>query len=222
MFSYFGSKSKLVKKYQAPKHDLIIEPFAGSARYALEYFDRQVIINDVNPKVIAVWQYLKDASVKDVMSLPVLAVGEHIDNFDLTDAEKWLIGFELCRGKFEPRKVVSQFSNWESARKRIAANLYKIKHWQITSHYYRYYAWSLLERTTWFVDPPYQLEDWNKHSYPFRQIDYLELAKFCQSRFGQVIVCGGTFDNYLPFETLTTVWNGRTKLGREKVYYCEN
>jgi site-specific DNA-adenine methylase len=35
MFSYYGSKSKIVKYYPCPAHDKIIEPFAGSARYSL-------------------------------------------------------------------------------------------------------------------------------------------------------------------------------------------
>lgn len=37
MFSYYGSKSKIVDLYQPPKFDKIIEPFAGSARYSLKY-----------------------------------------------------------------------------------------------------------------------------------------------------------------------------------------
>lgn len=219
MFSYFGSKSKLVKRYHKPKFDLIIEPFAGSARYSLEYFEKDVIINDVNPVVIAVWRYLLEASKQDILSLPILKVGEHIDNFNLTDAEKWLIGFELCRGKFTPRKVVSKFSNWQAAQKRIAENLYKIKHWTVTNLSYEN---MLSLRATYFIDPPYNLENWNKHTYPFRKIDYKKLSAWCNSRSGQVIVCGGTFDNYLPFEKLDSVWNGRYKLGVEKVCYIDN
>ena len=46
MFSYYGSKSKVVDLYPRPKFDKIIEPFAGSARYALKYFDRDVLLVD--------------------------------------------------------------------------------------------------------------------------------------------------------------------------------
>lgn len=216
MFSYFGSKSKLVKLYPKPIYDTIVEPFCGSARYALEYFDRNVIINDINPKIVSVWHYLKHASKGDILSLPVLKVGDHIDNFNLTDAEKWLIGFELCRGKFEPRKVVNLYSNWSQAQKRIADNVWKIKHWEIKNIPYQ----QLFDyMATWFIDSPYKLEDWNKHSYPFRDINYQELAQWCKDRQGQVIVCGGTYDDWLPFENLKPVWNGLNKLGYEKVYY---
>jgi len=37
MFSYYGSKKKIVKYYPEPVHDVIIEPFAGAAWYSLEY-----------------------------------------------------------------------------------------------------------------------------------------------------------------------------------------
>ncbi len=42
MFSYYGSKSKIVKHYPPPEYDTIIEPFAGSARYALMYYNKNV------------------------------------------------------------------------------------------------------------------------------------------------------------------------------------
>lgn len=222
MFSYFGSKSKLVKKYAAPRYGTIIEPFAGSARYAFEYWRNQVILCDVNPKIIAVWKYLKEATEKDILSLPILGLGDHIDNYkQLSNAEKWLIGFELCRGKFEPRKVVNLYSNWPQAQKRIAKNVHKIKHWRI-------YHCSYLEAgvfcdfpATWFIDPPYQGVN-PKHTYPYNDINYSDLADFCNSRKGQVIVCGGTHCNYLSFEKLATVWNGRDKLGAETVCYISN
>ncbi len=44
MFSYYGSKSKIIKYYSTPKHDTIIEPFAGSAQYSFHYWDKQVIL----------------------------------------------------------------------------------------------------------------------------------------------------------------------------------
>ncbi len=46
MFSYYGSKSKVVDLYPSPKFGKIIEPFAGSARYSLKYFDRDVLLVD--------------------------------------------------------------------------------------------------------------------------------------------------------------------------------
>ena len=46
MFSYYGSKSKLVDYYPPPKFDKIIEPFAGSARYSLKYWQNDILLID--------------------------------------------------------------------------------------------------------------------------------------------------------------------------------
>lgn len=37
MFSYYGSKSKIVSLYPKPRYNLVIEPFAGCAWYSLLY-----------------------------------------------------------------------------------------------------------------------------------------------------------------------------------------
>lgn len=50
MFSYYGSKSKIIRYYSEPKHDIIIEPFAGSAQYAFKYWDKQVTLIEKNKK----------------------------------------------------------------------------------------------------------------------------------------------------------------------------
>jgi len=220
MFSYFGSKSKLAKLYAEPTYDSIIEPFAGSARYSLLYWEKDIQLYDINTQVIAVWHYLQQASVNDILQLPILKVGDHIDDFDLSDAEKWLIGFELCRGKAVPRKVVSKFSDWESARTRIANNLHKIKHWHISLGDY---ADIPNQKATWFIDPPYILDDATGMNYvhSHKTIDYNFLAEWIKERQGQVITAAGTNDFWLPFETLREVKNGH-KLGLEKVYIQEN
>lgn len=49
MWSYYGAKTNLVGYYPKPKYDRIIEPFAGSARYALKYFDRDILLIDKYP-----------------------------------------------------------------------------------------------------------------------------------------------------------------------------
>lgn len=46
MWSYYGSKSKVIRHYPAPQFGKVIEPFAGTAQYALRYFDRDVLIVD--------------------------------------------------------------------------------------------------------------------------------------------------------------------------------
>ena len=46
MWSYYGAKTNIIDHYPPPKFDKIIEPFAGSARYALKYYDRDIILVD--------------------------------------------------------------------------------------------------------------------------------------------------------------------------------
>lgn len=44
-FGYYGGKWRdAVKNYPAPEHAVIVEPFAGSAGYALRYPDRKVVL----------------------------------------------------------------------------------------------------------------------------------------------------------------------------------
>ena len=54
MFSYYGSKSKLVKHYPPPTCNKIIEPLAGSARYALEYFEKDVLLVDAYEVIVEI------------------------------------------------------------------------------------------------------------------------------------------------------------------------
>jgi site-specific DNA-adenine methylase len=62
MFNYYGSKSKIVDYYPPPKFDKLIEPFAGSARYSLKWWNKQVTICDLNEDVIDVWKWLQSCS----------------------------------------------------------------------------------------------------------------------------------------------------------------
>ena len=59
MFSYYGRKSKIVDYYPPPKHKRIIEPFAGSARYSLKYWQNDVLLVDKYDVIIKIWNRLK-------------------------------------------------------------------------------------------------------------------------------------------------------------------
>lgn len=216
MFSYLGSKSKIIGLYPKPATDRIIEPFAGSARYALAYWERDVALYDTSGYVVDVWNYLKNASPADVLGLPNVPSKVSLNRPEyagLTDPEKWLIGFHLCRGKAKPRHTGHGQNSWARDKIRIAADLHKIRHWTIVKGSY-------LETpdvaATWFVDPPYKLvgeRPGNSDFYREKAIDYSKLATFCRSRSGQVIVCEGGGADWLPFRELAVVsanTNGRT------------
>ncbi len=203
MISYFGGKSKLVNKYLPAKYGKIVEPFAGFAQYSLKHWENDVDLYDLSDYVIKVWEYLKQASPADILGLPDVPSKVHIDNYDLSDAEKYLIGFCLCRGKAKPRKTGHGQNSWAKDKIRIAGDLHKIRHWNI---YQKSYEEVPNELATYFVDPPYKVTNENPKNgdrYPHWEIDYCQLAGWVKNRQGLVIACEGTQADYLPFELLT-------------------
>lgn len=222
MFSYYGSKSKIVDLYPSPKHGKIIEPFAGSARYSLKYFEREVLLVDKYPVIVEVWKYLQQASEKDILSLPSPKMGEKIrrEDFDCI-AQAWLMGFMVQGGVNAPRLTVSSSGNFgasiERDKKRIARDLFKIRHWEIRLGSYEDIP---NEAATWFVDPPYQYggEYYVKGN---KDINYTDLAEWIRARLGQVIVCENSRADWLPFypmrkmqgskyETVESIWSNET------------
>jgi hypothetical protein len=195
MFSYYGSKSKVVDLYPSPKFGKIIEPFAGSARYSLKYFDREVILVDKYPVIVGLWKWLQQASEADILGLPNMAKGQSVNDFNLPIEAKNLIGFCINQGSAQPKKTAQDFNGWNETKRQIAKSLYKIKHWVI-----RLGSNDEIENTeaTWFIDPPYQFGgEWYVKNN--KSINFDELGKWCQSRSGQVIVCENTKANWLPF-----------------------
>lgn len=195
MFSYYGSKSKVIDAYPSPKHDRIIEPFAGSARYALKWFDRDVLLVDKYDVIVKIWHYLQQASKKDIMGLPELSYKQSLNDFNLSEGEKLLMSFLVARGIASPQYIVQKFSDIAIAKCRIASQLYKIRHWEIRQGNYK----DIPQQTaTWFIDPPYQVG--GEHYIESNQsINFQHLAQWCQSRAGQVIVCENTKADWLPF-----------------------
>lgn len=216
MVSYYGSKSKLVKLYKPPTKDLIIEPFAGTARYSLMYWDRDVLLVDKNPKIIKLWEYLQNASEKDLDGLPKLNVGDDLRNFDLSEGELCFLGLCVNEGSANPRNVLSKWAS-DSFNFKIEKTkniLPKIKHWKITMGSYIDID---NQDATWFIDPPYF--NGGEH-YPFsnKDLDFNQLGNWCKERLGEVIVCENDNANWLSFQHLKEHWGGKKK-SNEVVYY---
>ena len=70
-FTYFGGKYRAAPKYPTPEHDVIVEPFAGSAGYAMRHPHHKVILNDLDEKVAGTWEYLINVSEDEILSLPI-------------------------------------------------------------------------------------------------------------------------------------------------------
>jgi len=203
MWSYYGSKSKVVGYYPPPKHKRIIEPFAGSARYALKYWRNDVLIVDKYEKLIQIWQWLQKCSKNDILKLPEMKAGENTDNFQFDCPEaKWLMGFIIQGGVNAPRKTVSSVGNFgqciDNEKRRIAEDIEKIRHWEIRVGNYDEIP---NEEATWFIDPPYQFggEYYIKSN---KHIDFVKLSEYCKGREGQVIVCENTKADWLDFKPM--------------------
>ena len=207
MWSYYGRKTKVIKYYPKPTHDIIIEPFAGTAVYALHEnnWQREVILIDKYEVITEIWEYLQAATPKEILSLPTLVKGEKVEDFEcLSEAEKYLIGFCVNRGNPQPCKTANNYNSWESDKKRIAENLYKIKHWDIRCGDYDEFGDINAKTATWFIDPPYQ-EKGYKYKHSCKNIDFGRLADWSKERNGQVIVCENMGANWLDFKTLKSM-----------------
>ena len=205
MFSYYGSKSKIVDNYPSPKYDMIIEPFAGSARYSLKWFDREVLLIDKYPIIIDVWHYLQAASEKDIVNLPKPEIGDDLRKYkNLSKIEKQFMGFLVQAAQGKPANTVTKYSDFYKTktdpRYRIAKQLFKIRHWKIECADYASIA---NQEATWFIDPPYQKGGQHQYKYNNKSINYSKLAGWCKSRMGQAIVCENMKADWLSFYPMT-------------------
>jgi hypothetical protein len=221
MWGYYGAKTLLVDCYPKPVHDKIIEPFAGSARYALKHFEKDVLLVDKYPVIVSIWNWLKVCSPEDVLRLPkTVKPGQTINDFNFdSDAERYLFGFLIGKAPEAPRNKVSDrvsiarpnYINY--SLQRIAKNLYKIRHWNIIEGSYEMIPNQVC---TWFIDPPYQF---GGGCYPksSRHINYSDLAGWCTVRTGQQIICENTKANWLPFVPLKSITGSNGK-STEAIY----
>jgi hypothetical protein len=212
MFSYYGSKWRLSPRYSAPKYNLIIEPFAGSANYALFWGLQnshqlswipplKVKLYDKNKKICELWDYLINVKESEVLNLPLLKPNQKIPE-NLPKGAKHLMGFWCSKAATSPQKKMAatrrtDLGHWsESIRQRIAIQLQHIRHWTIDQ---KCYTEIPNQEATWFVDPPYVN---GGHHYKHFTIDYNFLAEWCRSRRGQIIVCENGNASWLPFRHL--------------------
>lgn len=206
MWSYYGAKTTIVGYYPKPKEDKIIEPFAGTAKYALKYFEKDVLLVDKYEVIVKIWKWLQRCSEKDILTLPRFKQGDNINahTYDCEE-QRLLVGFLVGFGFPEPRKTATpRLRNRPNAMnytiKRIASQLFKIRHWEIKHDTYQNIV---NEKATWFIDPPYQ---WGGHVYKEsnKKLDFNQLAKWSMERQGQVIVCENSKADWLPFVPLVT------------------
>lgn len=200
-FTYFGGKYRAAPHYPKPKHDRIVEAFAGSAGYALRYPDREVILCEANKTIADLWRWLIGVSEAEVLALPETPAG-------LLGGARTFVGMWMNKGMTGPcwtpsswlQKGIRPNSSWGPVlRERIASRLKHIRHWKVLDDYTK----AADVKSTWFVDPPYQGRLGQR--YPVHEIDYASLAEWCRERSGQVIVCENVGATWLPFRPFRVI-----------------
>ena len=194
-FKYAGGKLARASRYPKPLCRKIVEPFAGSAGYSTTYPDLDVTLIDQDERICGTWDWLIRAKAQDIMDLPIMEQGQHVDDLiGVSQEAKWYLGYRINIGA-SPRKTATRWNLWHaSARLAVARQVHRINHWKIVHGNYD----SVSEYATYFIDPPYQC----KSFYREKVEDYTTLSKWVQSLSGQVIVCEGPGADWLPFEKL--------------------
>lgn len=209
-FSYYGSKWTGAKHYGPPRHELVIEPFAGSACYSTRWDAPNVRLYDLSTDVCDLWDFLINCSCADIESIQ--------DSFDTDDEflslprpARLLCGFWVSKGRAQASRNLSPWyftyrdcndcKVWGPAVKaRIIAQKPRIAGWSIDCM-----SWDKipLNEAHWHVDPPYNNLPGSR--YPHSNLDYNALADWCQGLPGHVDVCENEGADWLPFKPLYQV-----------------
>lgn len=215
MFYYYGRKKQIAKYYPAPSYEVIVEPFAGAAAYSLYdgHWRRRVVLVEKDRRVADIWDWLiHEATADKIRALPDLKVGQKSSEFLHIIHAATKMAF-----KYKTIKVTAVLErNWEISKRLMAANLHKIKHWELICGDY-----SLAPdiEATWFIDPPYKSHPGKGYDHGSGSLDYGRLAKWALSLRGEIICCEGAFGDYLPFKRLLTLPGVAGKLSTEKIFY---
>ena len=223
-FSYVGGKRGLIECYPRPKHDVIIEPFAGSAGYACRWgAGRRVILVERFAELAEMWKWLVQASRAEILALPL--VGEipraGLTALRLPGPARTLLGMNIGFGQ-TPRSVPSPIAvkNQESQtlrwwtrahRAAVADSVRWLRKWEVICGDY---SEAPDIEATWFIDPPYQrLAKLYRAAVPC----YTVLGDWCRRRRGQCVVCEDAAARWMPFEPLPMKRRKRLPPGAERI-----
>jgi len=201
VFYYYGRKKKIAGLYPDPQHQILVEPFAGSAAYSLHGYrwKNQVILVEKDPQIAALWRWLiEEATPESILSLPDPVEGQKTDellHILCMSSKRWFTYRNATPTPFMDKA-------WKANKAYMAANLYKVKHWKIIEGDYT--AAPDIE-ATWFIDPPYDGDAGTGYLFGSDKISYVALADWCLNRKGAVAVCEGAGARWLPFQPLCQV-----------------
>lgn len=208
-FCFYGGKWRVAPHYPAPRHDTIVEPFAGAAGYATRYADRKVVLVERDPVIAGLWQFLITAKSSEIRQIPLLSAGETVDDLKACEEARHLVGFWVNKGSAQPKRSQSAWmragirpkSFWGTEiRERVAVQVEQIRHWRVIAGDY---ASAPTTTATWFVDPPYCGGVGRR--YRFADVDFTTLGHWVRDRQGQVIVCEQVGADWLPFRPFRNI-----------------
>lgn len=226
LFPYYGGKGRLSRRYPRPHFDTIVEPFAGGANYSLLYPSKQVKLYDIDPAIVALWQYLLKVPTSRLLELPVLPQGARVsDAKGLCDEERTFLGMWAQPGGSSTGRhdnVVSKWglhSGWGKYRLGVARQVEQIRHWTIEQR-----SWDAIDvgpRATWFIDPPYQGGGGlagDGYTHGKGGVDFAALGSWVRALPGQVIACDHEDADWLPFRGLFHQHSQQQEWRTELVY----
>lgn len=226
MFSYFGSKSKIIKHYPKPVFDTVIEPFSGSAAYARAYPHKNVVLVEKDPIIAGIWDWLiKDATVSEIKKYSEFRLGDSIEDLPIDPRHRNFLGLCINRGSITPKNIVTKWScqskidpEFASTVKyrleRACEQLKNIRHWSVEICSYDEFEFT--GEATWFIDPPYEKAGIH-YTHGSDDIDFKKLGEWCKSRQGQVIVCENSDATWLDFKPLVDI-KGCAKFSSEAIW----
>lgn len=224
---YYGGKYRAAPRYPKPLFGRIIEPFAGSAGYAMRYPDLEIILVEKYPVIAEMWRWLISVKSSEVRRIPLVTSTDDLPSWVPVGARS-LVGFCMNAATTAPRKTLSsgevllikmgrKFRGWSEGRRgRVAAQVDRIRHWKIIEGDYDL---APDVKATWFVDPPYNNAVGRHYIHGPRDLDYEKLGQWCKRRDGQVLVCENEGADWLPFEPFATFKPGVNGNGSKEVLW---